>query len=134
MDLDERSPSHEVLLVYYGPNARSELESILQSQDLKITPVDGRASNAIDMVSTHGAPPLVVIDQSPRDINVSLASRLIGHLFPTTLVAVAYTQPSPVKLYRRGNHVGGAESLEAAIRHAMCCQTKLGKGSQTNSI
>ncbi len=116
MDLDERSPSPEVLLVYYGPNARSELASILQSQDLKITPVDGRGSNAIDMVSTHGAPPLVVIDHSPRDINVSLASRLIGHLFPTTLVVVAYPQPSPVELYRRGIHVGGAQSLEAAIR------------------
>ena len=48
--------------------------------------------------------------------NVGLASRLIGHLLPAALVVVAYPQPSPVEHYRRGIHVGGDQSLEAAIR------------------
>ena len=121
MDLDERSTSPEVLLVYYSSNARCELDLILRRQDLKITAIDGRGSNAVDMVSIHEAPPLVVTDHSPRDINVSLASRLMGRLLPAALVVVAYPQPSPVELYRRGNHTGGAESLEAAIRYAMFC-------------
>lgn len=114
--VDECSPNAEVLLVYYGPNARCELELILRRQDLKITAIDGRGSNAVDMVSSLRTPPLVVIDHSPRDINVSLAIRLMGRLLPAALVVVAYPQPSPVELYRRGIHVGGAQSLEAAIR------------------
>ena len=116
MMVDECSPNAEVLLVYYGPNARCELELILRRQDLKITAIDGRGSNAFDMVSSLRTPPLAVIDHSPRDINVGLASRLIGHLLPAALVVVAYPQPSPVEHYRRGIHVGGDQSLEAAIR------------------
>ncbi len=115
MAADEgQGASRRGLLVYYSASACQSLEVALRRWCREVFALDGRASDAADLLRRHPAE-VVVIEQGAGDVSINQAVRQVGMMLPGSLVLTVPPDGQEVQVYLGGRRIAVAPSLDAAL-------------------